>query len=129
MDVPTEADEPADCRGVSDLLGQVGDKWTVQVVVALGERPWRFNELKRYVAGISQQMLTRTLKLLERDGLIERTVHATTPPRVGYALTALGQSLSEAVRQLADWAVEHHGAIRDNRRRYEADAVRSIGNA
>ncbi len=123
MDVPTAAHGRVDCRGVSDILGQVGDKWTVQVVVTLCERPRRFNDLKRHVAGISQQMLTRTLKALERDGMVERTVRPSTPPQVDYALTALGQSLSEAVRQLADWAAEHHAAIRENRRLQEGNPV------
>ena len=124
MDVPATLDATVGCRGVSDVLGQIGDKWTVQVVVALRDRPRRFNHLKRQVDGISQQMLTRTLKALERDGMVERTVHASTPPQVDYALTTLGLSLSEAVRQLADWAVEHSAAIRENRRRYEANPVR-----
>ena len=124
MDLPTAPCETAECRGVSDILGQVGDKWTVQVVVALCERPRRFNDLKRHVAGISQQMLTRTLKALERDGMVERTVRTNTPPQVDYALTALGRSLSEAVRQLADWAAEHHAVIRENRHRHEANPVR-----
>ena len=126
MDVPTDGDGAADCRGVSDLLGRIGDKWTVQVVVALREQPRRFNDLKRHVAGISQQMLTRTLKALERDGMVERTVRTSMPPQVEYALTALGRSLSDAVRRLADWAVEHHAVIRDNRRRHEADPVEGI---
>lgn len=124
MDVPTTPLTTAGCRGVSDILGRIGDKWTVQVVVALRERPRRFNDLKRHVDGISQQMLTRTLKALERDGMVERTVRASTPPQVDYALTALGDSLSEAVRQLADWAVDHRSVIRENRLRYEAGAVR-----
>ena len=123
MDLPTALHETAVCRGVRDILGQVGDKWTVEVVVVLRERPRRFNDLKRQVEGISQQMLTRTLKALERDGMVERTVRASTPPQVDYTLTALGQSLSEAVRRLADWAVEHHSVIRENRRRHEAASV------
>ena len=69
-------------------------------------------------------MLTRTLKALERDGMVERTVRPSTPPQVDYTLTALGRSLSEAVRQLADWAVDHRSAIRENRLRYEARAIR-----
>ena len=80
MDLPTAASGTASCRGVSDILGKVGDKWTVQVVVALRERPRRFNDLKHQVSGISQQMLTRTLKALERDGMVERTVRTSTPP-------------------------------------------------
>ena len=124
MNVPTTLQKAGGCQGVNDVLGLVGDKWTVQVVIALRERPHRFNDLKRQVAGISQQMLTRTLKALERDGMVDRTVRATTPPQVDYSLTAVGLSLSEAVRQLADWAVAHRADIRENRDRYEALAVR-----
>ena len=119
MDVPTVFDAPADCRGVSEVLSRVGDKWTVQVVVALREQPRRFNQLKREVGGISQQMLTRTLKTLERDGMVKRTVCATSPPQVEYALTALGRSLSVPVRQLAQWARAHLASIHDNRLRYD----------
>lgn len=120
MDMPVTPDAAsADCRGVSEILSRVGDKWTMQVVVALRDRPRRFNELKRQVAGISQQMLTRTLKMLERDGMVERTVSSTTPPQVEYALSDLGRSLSEPVRQLAHWAGAHLATIQDNRLRYD----------
>ena len=124
MDVPTQRQVVVGCQGVNDVLGLIGDKWTVQVVIALLERPYRFNHLKRQVDGISQQMLTRTLKALERDGMIDREVRATTPPQTDYSLTTLGLSLSEAVRQLADWAVAHRSDIRENRHRYEARAIR-----
>jgi DNA-binding HxlR family transcriptional regulator len=116
MDVPTPL---ADCRGVSEILSRVGDKWTVQVVIALRDKPRRFNDIKRTVGGISQQMLTRTLKTLERDGMVKRTVSATTPPQVEYALTALGRSLSATVRQLAQWARAHLATIHKNRLRYD----------
>lgn len=109
----------ADCRAVSEVLSRVGDKWTMQVVVALLDGPQRFNALKRQIGDISQQMLTRTLKTLERDGMVERTVCATTPPQVEYALSALGRSLSEPVRQMAQWARAHLPIIHDNRRRYD----------
>lgn len=117
MDMTVQADAPRDCRGVSEILGLVGDKWTVQVVVALKDRPRRFNDIKRQVDGISQQMLTRTLKMLVRDGLALRTVSNTTPPQVEYALTGLGQSLSEPVQHLARWAQTNLPSIRDNRSR------------
>lgn len=120
MDVSTPLHTPTDCRGVSEILSRVGDKWTVQVVVALRDQPRRFNDIRRHVGGISQQMLTRTLKTLERDGMVERTVRATMPPQVDYALTALGQSLSEPVRELAHWAVAHLATIHDHRLRYDA---------
>ncbi|MBB6248375.1 helix-turn-helix domain-containing protein [Rhodanobacter sp. A1T4] len=93
----------------------------MQVVVALRDQPRRFNDIKRQVGGISQQMLTRTLKTLERDGMVERTVRASTQPQVDYALTALGRSLSEPVRQLAQWARAHLASIHDNRLRYDAN--------
>ena len=108
-----------DCRTVSDILSRIGDKWTIQVVVVLRSGSQRFNEIKRRVGGISQQMLTRTLKTLERDGMIDRTVRHTTPPQVEYALTPLGHSLSEAARHLADWAAAHREAIADNRIRHD----------
>lgn len=108
-----------DCRGVSEILGRVGDKWTVLVVMSLREQPRRFNDIKRHVGGISQQMLTRTLKLLERDGLIERAVRPTTPPQVEYALTPLGHSLAQPVRQLGDWAQAHLAIIHDHRAKYD----------
>jgi DNA-binding HxlR family transcriptional regulator len=91
--LPSYLHVPEDCRAVSEVLERVGDKWTVLVVVTLGEGPKRFNELRRAIASISQRMLTLTLRGLERDGLVTRTVIATIPPRVDYELTELGHSL------------------------------------
>lgn len=108
-----------DCGAVSEVLGRVGDRWTILVVVVLLSEPRRFNDLRRQVHGISQQMLTRTLRSLERDSLVSRTVRPSAPPQVEYALTQLGRSLAEAVRPVADWAVENIGAMRDGRRRFE----------
>ena len=125
MDV-TAKPAGADCRGVSEILSRVGDKWTIQVVVALRLGALRFNGLKREVGGISQQMLTRTLKMLERDGMIERTVHASTPPQVEYRLTPLGHSLSQTVRQLADWAAENRQNIEDNRLLYDTSREEEV---
>ena len=119
MDMPTTTDPHMDCRRVSAILSRVGDKWTMQVVVSLRDQPRRFNDLKREVEGISQQMLTRTLKMLERDGMVERTVRSTTPPQVEYALTSLGRSLSDPVRQLAQWALAHLDVVDENRLRYD----------
>ncbi|RAX40286.1 winged helix-turn-helix transcriptional regulator [Rhizobium tropici] len=119
MDV-TAKPAGTDCRAVSEILSRVGDKWTIQVVVALRSGSQRFNGIKRKVGGISQQMLTRTLKTLERDGIVERTVRHSTPPQVEYSLTPLGHSLSETARHLADWAATHRGEIEDNRLRYDA---------
>lgn len=108
-----------DCRAVSELLSRVGDKWTVLIVKALEAHPRRFNELKREVGGISQQMLTRTLRTLERDGMVERTVHPTVPPSVEYALTLLGRSLAVPVMALADWSFAHLPQIHANRAEYD----------
>jgi DNA-binding HxlR family transcriptional regulator len=120
MNVSTPTDT-RDCRRVSEILNRVGDKWTMQVVVVLHHRPHRFNDLKRQVIGISQQMLTRTLKLLERDGLVERKVLGTSPPQVEYALTPFGFSLVEPVRRLAEWASANLDKLHDNHRRYDAN--------
>jgi len=112
--------EHRDCRQVSDILSRVGDKWSVLIVMTLRERPHRFNDLKRTVGGISQQMLTRTLKALERDGMVARTVYPTVPPQVEYALTGLGHSLSEPVLHLGRWATANLATIHANRDRYDA---------
>src|SRR5439155_110147 len=93
--IPSNLHVPEDCRAVSEVLARVGDKWTVLVVIALGEGPKRFNELRRGLGSISQRMLTLTLRGLERDGLVTRTVFPTIPPRVDYELTKLGHSLLE----------------------------------
>lgn len=123
MDETIPLIEHAGCSGVGDILARVGDKWTVLVVMSLGERPRRFNDLKRRIGGVSQQMLTRTLKALERDGMVSRTVRPTVPPQVEYALTPLGASLAEPVRALGDWAVAHLDTIHARRARYDEAAV------
>ena len=115
----TVSHSEGDCRGVSEILNRVGDKWTIQVVVALRFRSLRFNAIKRQVRGISQQMLTKTLKALERDGMIERTVHHSTPPKVEYTLTPLGHSLAETVHQLAKWAEANRKLIEESRLAYD----------
>jgi DNA-binding HxlR family transcriptional regulator len=97
----------ADCRAVSSVLARVGDKWSVLIIVLLGDGTKRFNEIKRLVGGISQRMLTLTLRGLERDGLVTRTIYPTIPPRVDYELTDAGRSLWEAVQPLAQWASTH----------------------
>ena len=108
------------CQAVSEVLQRVGDKWTVLVVKILGSGPMRFNELKRTIDGISQRMLTLTLRALERDGLVTRTVYPSVPPRVEYELTALGRSLIAPVSALAMWAIDHRGAIHGARTRFDA---------
>jgi DNA-binding HxlR family transcriptional regulator len=96
-----------DCRAVHSVLARVGDKWSVMIIVLLGDGPKRFNEIRRAVSGISQRMLTLTLRGLERDGLVTRTQFPTIPPRVDYELTRLGHSLLEAVKPLSIWAQAH----------------------
>src|SRR6201999_4135545 len=108
-----------DCRAVSAVLARVGDKWSVLIVSRLGAKPMRFNELKREIGGISQRMLTLTLRGLERDGLITRTIFATIPPRVDYALTPLGRSLLVPVRGLSDWALANIGKIEAARTKFD----------
>lgn len=99
------------CMAIHEVLAQIGDKWTVLVVRALNDGPRRFSELKRGVDGISQRMLTLTLKTLERDGFVTRTVYPTVPPRVDYALTDLGHSLSEPLGVIAQWALTNRERI------------------
>lgn len=100
-----------DCRRVSPILSHVGDKWSILVVMLLGDGPRRFNDIKRNVDGISQRMLTLTLRGLERDGMVTRTMFPTIPPRVDYELTALGHSAREPVRVLVDWSLTHLAEI------------------
>ena len=117
---PSHIHVPTDCRTVTEILSRVGDKWSVQVVVQLGESPKRFNELRRSVTGISQRMLTLTLRGLERDGLVTRTVYPTIPPRVDYQLTGLGCSLLKTVRGLGQWAIANRDEILAARQRFDA---------
>lgn len=112
------------CTPVREILSRVGDKWSILVVMLLSERPWRFNELKRSIEGMSQRMLTLTLRNLERDGLVTRTVYATVPPSVEYALTPLGESLCAPVVALGMWAKQNNEQIDDARRRFDAAARR-----
>jgi len=113
----------ADCQAVNRVLARVGDKWSVLIIVLLGDGPKRFNEMKRMVGGISQRMLTLTLRGLERDGLVTRTVYPTVPPRVDYELTALGRSLRQAVEPLGQWAQSHVGVIHEAQRKFDGKAA------
>jgi DNA-binding HxlR family transcriptional regulator len=114
MDVPAGEDKlhQAGCRNVTPVLNRVGDKWSMLIVMILSGGPKRFSELKRAIDGISQRMLTLTLRGLERDGLVSRTVTPTIPPRVDYELTELGRSLREPVHALGQWAIAHIDCIR-----------------
>jgi DNA-binding HxlR family transcriptional regulator len=118
--LPRNLHEPEDCRAVSEVLSRVGDKWTVLVVWTLGDGSKRFNELRKALGSISQRMLTLTLRALERDGLVTRTVFPTIPPRVDYELTELGRSLLDPVSELGSWARKNRPAIENARHRYDA---------
>lgn len=107
------------CRTISSLLARIGDKWTVLVVQTLADGPRRFNELRRDIPSVSQRMLTLTLRNLERDGLVSRTVTPTIPPRVDYELTELGQSLQKPICGLAQWATQNVEAIHTAQARYD----------
>src|SRR5258708_26964474 len=119
--LPDPASE--DCRALSSILARVGDKWTVLIVVLLGDGPKRFNEIKRMVGGISQRMLAFTLRGLERDGLVKRTVFPTTPPRVDYELTGLGPTLWHVVEPLHLSARAHVSDILTSREPFDGKAA------
>jgi DNA-binding HxlR family transcriptional regulator len=110
---------PSDCRAISDVLSRVGDKWSVLVVSKLGDGTKRFNELRREIGGISQRMLTLTLRGLERDGLVARKIIPTSPPGVEYDLTALGRDLSQPVSALSAWAIRNQGKIAQSRVKFD----------
>src|SRR5215216_7606167 len=107
------------CATVREVLGRVGDKWSVLVIGMLGAGTHRFSELQRTIEGISQRMLTLTLRQLERDGLVWRTVYPEVPPRVEYTLTDLGCTLLQTVRSLGMWAEEHRSDIQAARVRFD----------
>ena len=115
-----EAQVIGHCAVASDVLSRIGDKWSVLVVMLLSTGPKRFNELKRLIGGVSQRMLTLTLRSLERDGLVRRTQFPTIPPRVDYELTPLGHSLCEPVRALGAWAFENYQTIAEARMAFDA---------
>ncbi len=113
-----------DCRAVSSVLQRIGEKWSVLIIAHLGSGPKRFNEIKRAIGGISQRMLTLSLRGLERDGLVKRTVFPTVPPRVDYELTELGHSLRLPVEALGGWARSHLKEIYTSRDKYDRKAAR-----
>ncbi|MCB1487979.1 MAG: helix-turn-helix transcriptional regulator [Bauldia sp.] len=117
-----EAEEPpakSDCLAVGRVLDRIGDKWTVMVVGVLSKGPLRFNAMMRAIDGVSHRMLTRTLRSLERDGLVNRAVYPTVPPKVEYELTEVGHSLIKPLRALLGWAREHRPVIESSRRDYD----------
>nr|WP_210001768.1 helix-turn-helix domain-containing protein [Paeniglutamicibacter kerguelensis] len=111
-------DNPAS-RVIREVLARVGDKWSLLVIGLLHDGPRRFTEIQRSVDGISHRMLTQTLRSLERDGLVTRTSYPEIPPRVEYATTPLGRSLSEPVIELVGWAATNHRAILDARSAFD----------
>ncbi|WEX11181.1 helix-turn-helix domain-containing protein [Chelativorans sp. AA-79] len=111
------------CRPVHELLSLVGDKWTMQVVRQLGNGTMRFNQLRRAIDGISQKMLTTTLRNLERDGFVTRTIYPTIPPRVDYSLTDLGRDLLVPISALGEWVVENRYRIEEARTRFDRQQV------
>jgi len=115
---PRGSPAAAECP-VRDVLDRLGDTWSVLVILILRDGPHRFNALKRSIGDISQRMLTVTLRTLERDGLIARTVLPTSPPGVEYALTPLGRSLEEPIEILTRWASANHETIRGARRSFD----------
>jgi DNA-binding HxlR family transcriptional regulator len=119
IDGETPAGSPTSACRVRSVLGRIGDKWAIYVVDRLGDGPRRFSELLRGIDGITARMLTVTLRGLERDGLLTRTVHAAVPPRVDYALTPLGETLHTAIGQLVIWADFHLPQIEEAQEAYD----------
>jgi DNA-binding HxlR family transcriptional regulator len=117
---PRHTHLPSDCRAISNVLARIGDKWSVLVVSKLGGGTKRFNELRREIGGISQRMLTLTLRGLERDGLVVRRIVPTSPPGVEYDLTALGRDLLHPVSALSAWAIRNQGKIEQSRAKFDA---------
>lgn len=120
----TGQDESVVCAAMGDILSRIGDKWSVMVVGRLKGGTMRFSQLRRAIEGVSQRMLTLTLRNLERDGLVTRTVYPEIPPRVEYQLTELGCTLTGPIDALWDWAATHQDAISQARTRYDRAQVR-----
>jgi DNA-binding HxlR family transcriptional regulator len=116
---PFQWDSREGCE-VRQILDRVADKWSLLVIALLDSRVLRFTELRREIDGISQRMLTVTLRQLERDGVVKRTVHAVVPPRVDYELTPLGGTLHMTIRALVTWTEEHQNEIAAARADYDA---------
>jgi DNA-binding HxlR family transcriptional regulator len=118
-DVRGEPQNHADCRALNDILVRIGDKWTVMVIGTLSKGPLRYSQIFKQIDGVSQRMLTLTLKGLERDGLVTRTIFPTIPPRVDYALTDRGRTLIGPLHVLWTWAYENRDAIDETRRAFD----------
>jgi len=120
---------PTSLREFRDILSRIGDKWALLVVSTLDERSLRFSELKRGVPGISQRMLTLTLRGLERDGLVKRTVVASMPQRVDYELTPLGRTLLEPAWRILDWVSSHRETVNASRKSYDGHGSSNAAQA
>jgi DNA-binding HxlR family transcriptional regulator len=118
-------DPREDCE-VRQILDRVADKWSLLVIALLDRRTLRFSELRRAIDGISQRMLTVTLRQLERDGLVRRTVYPLVPPRVDYELTPLGETLLDTIQSLVTWTEKHQDAIAAARAAYDARAAQEL---
>lgn len=114
---------------VREVLDRVAGKWSVQILVAAAHGPIRFTELERGIEGISRRMLTLTLRQLERDGLVTRTVHPTVPPRVEYALTPVARELHETLQRLTDWAERNRQYIAEARAAYDTEHNPDLADA
>jgi DNA-binding HxlR family transcriptional regulator len=123
---PSHSHVPDSCRPVTDILNRIGDKWSVGVIRSLGQRKMRFTELKRALEGVSQKMLTTTLRGLERDGFITRTIFPTVPPRVEYELTDLGKDLLKPVAALGQWAQKNRSLVEAARAAFDRRVNRSV---
>jgi DNA-binding HxlR family transcriptional regulator len=115
LDLPSDT-----CRAVGEVLGRIGDKWSVLIIVLLSDGPMRFNALRNEIGTISQKLLTTTLRGLERDGFVTRTVTPSIPPKVEYALTDLGRDVRRPLNTLANWALEHREQVAAARAAYDA---------
>mgnify|MGYP000417384967 CR=1 FL=1 len=112
------------CPAIRSMLNRIGDKWSMLIVALISKRSMRFNELRRSIDGISQRMLTRSLRDLERDGLVKRTVTPTTPPSVDYALTPLGQTLMKPVYGFIEWTLEHAAEVEAAQKSFDRKKVK-----
>ena len=129
MTAPTHHPLHEDCRKIGQILARIGEKWSMLVVMLLRDGPRRFNDIKRNTGGISQQMLTRTLRGLERDGIVTRTIFPTSPPQVEYKLTELGRSMSEPVLTFGEWIRAHLAEIDLARDRFDRRAENGLRSA
>ncbi len=116
--VPIETAGERDCKALVEVLARVGDKWTIMIVGALANGPMRYNQIRKRIGSISQRMLTLTLKGLEQDGLVKRTLYPTIPPRVDYELTDLGRTLRMSLKPLHAWAANNQEAFARSRKQY-----------